>query len=88
MDERVRNFISAFFGPELHGQWADLKASVLARPAYRETIRDGLAEILRTRPFNVDDWRRLTYADVATDDEVYAEVAKGYRFLFPDDGAS
>lgn len=85
MDERVRRFITAFYGPELRGQWADLKASVLARPGYRETIRSGLAEILASRPFTADDWRRLTYADVETDDEVYAEIAEGYRFLFPED---
>ena len=89
MDQRVRNFITAFFSIDMLDQWPELKSSVVnSPPEYREVLRQGLAGILARRPYTVGEWQKLTYADVETADEVYAEVARGYRFLFPGDAGT
>ncbi len=85
LDEKAKDFLGAYFDPEMAGLEDRQRHTLWNVPGdYRERVQVGLADLLRTRSITVKEFYDITdtYLDVETEDEVYAEIAKAYEFLF------
>jgi hypothetical protein len=86
------NFITGALSVELAPDHARTRDSLNRSPAeYQETIRNGLAEIIRTRSLSTLDYLKLTNVEFADEDALYRYLAEEYAFLFgegvPADGS-
>lgn len=88
MDERMQTFVAGYFNVEMADQRVELRR-VLSRatPAYQDSIRAGLEEILRTRSLSPDEFWDLTHSPVSTVDDLYAQLEAGYREIFGTDSS-
>jgi hypothetical protein len=83
MDEQAKVFIKAYFSPELAGDREELNDSLRNSSAeYRKRIKDGLAELLRTRSIPLVKFSRLTDSSYESEDELYADIAASYEAMF------
>ncbi len=85
MEQRTKELLWAFFSPETAGEQDDLRRSIRRlSDEHRGAARSGLAQVLRSQSLTVKSFYDITDTDleIETEDEVYAEIAKAYEFLF------
>jgi hypothetical protein len=83
MDPAVRRFIRAYFAEEQTNDRPAMRTSLHNSDLeHREKIRDGLAELIRTRSLSPDEFWELTFVEYPDEDALYKEIEDAYEFLF------
>ena len=86
MNEQVSLFLEGWFSADAKGDpEADRRSIHNSSADYQRTVRDGLAEIIRTRSLTTDEFWEITFVALDSEDELYRQLQEAYDYVYGDD---